>query len=304
MVDFKTEKIKRTRTTNVILHLFKCIPLALRRLMFKGLFLVFYHFSPRQRIIALQNLQRAFPEKSIWELKRITRGVYRSIALTAADFFELPYINSGNLHEWVEIEGLENLLRAYEKKKGVLSILAHFGNWELMAIAVPLASKPLGIIYRPLDSHVLENIIAWVRTMYGNVLIPKEGATKTVRRYLRENWAIAILNDQNVAAREGIFVNFFGQPACTSPGVAYLALRTGAPVIPAFLARMENGKYKFIIEPEVEIIYTGDFNRDVIENTQKFANIVERMVRIYPEQWFWLHQRWKTKLHQAEKEQV
>ena len=289
----------KTRSTRVILLAFKAIPLQLRRLLFKGLFRLFYHFSSRQRMIALHNLKNSYPEKSIWELKRIARGVYRNIGLTAADFFEIPYVNSTNLHEWVELEGFEHLENAKAQGKGVLSIVAHFGNWEMMTAAIPLASGPMYIIYRPLDSHVIEDVVAWMRTHKGNFLIPKEGATKVVRRLLSEGKVIGILNDQNVAANEGIFVNFFNRPACTSPGTAYMALRTGAPVIAGYLFRKEDGRYKFVIEP-VEVISTGDFEQDLVANTQKFTDVVESIVRKYPDQWFWIHQRWKTKLNQVE----
>ncbi len=300
MAFVQAREVKKTRATRLILLSFKAIPLPLRRALFKGLFLLFYHFSPRHRLIALHNLKDSFPEKSIWELKRVARGVYRSIALTAADFFEIPYINKSNLHRWVELDGLENLDNARAKGKGVLSIVAHFGNWELMTAAVPIASGPMYIIYRPLDNPVLEDLITWARTHKGNFMIPKEGATKVVRRLLTQGKVIGILNDQNVSAREGVFVDFFNRPACTSPGVAYMALASGAPVIPAYMARKEDGTYKFVIEPEVEMINTGDLNQDVIANTQKFTKIVEDFVRKYPDQWFWIHQRWKTKKSQVE----
>lgn len=287
--------MKKTRLTRAILLSFKAIPLPLRRAMFKGLFSLFYHFSARHRFIALHNLKNSFPGESIWKLKRISKGVFRNIALTAADFFEIPYIDSSNLHKWVEFDGLENLKNALAKGKGVLSIVAHFGNWELMTAAIPLALEPIYIIYRPLDSPVVENIVAWTRTHRGNVLIPKKGATKVVRRLLSRNKMIGILNDQNVFPREGVFVDFFNRPACTSPGMAYMAMSSGAPVIPAYMARMDNGKYKFVIGPEVELVQTGDPDQDVIANTQKFTKIVEDFIRKYPDQWFWIHQRWKSK---------
>jgi KDO2-lipid IV(A) lauroyltransferase len=112
---------------------------------------------------------------------------------------------------------------------------------------------------------------------------------------LRENNSIGILSDQNVSAREGVFVDFFGRPACTGAGLAVLALRSGAPVLPMFMARQKSGKYKFILKPLVEISQTGDYERDLLENTQRFTRVVEDVVREYPDQWFWIHQRWKTK---------
>jgi len=153
----------------------------------------------------------------------------------------------------------------------------------------------MGIVYRPLDNATLDNLTAWMRTKDGNTLIPKGGAGRKITRLLAENMIIGILSDQNVDKYEGVFVDFFGSPACTSVGLTVLALRTDAPVLPAFMARMPSGKYKFIIQPPVEITRTDDYESDLLVNTQRFTKIVEDMVRKYPDQWFWIHQRWKTK---------
>ena len=190
---------------------------------------------------------------------------------------------------------MENYQAAIAKGKGVLSIVAHFGNWELMTIAVPMFSKPMYIVYRPLDNPVIDNMVEYVRTMNGNELIPKGGSGKRIMELLKENQIIGILSDQNVATYEGVFVDFFGRPACTGVGLAVMAMRSGAPVIPAFMARQKSGKYKLILKPAVEAIRTDDYEADLVVNTQRFTKIVEEIVREYPDQWFWFHQRWKTK---------
>ncbi len=287
--------MEKTRTTGFIFFVFRLIPLNLRRLLFRAVFLLLYHASVKQRLITLHNLRNAYPEKPIGELEDIARGVYRHMAVVMAELFEMPFIRREALHEWLDVEGLENLERAYAQGKGFLSLVAHFGNWELMPAVVPLLSRPMQIVYRPLDSPVMDNLLGWSRTRHGNVLIPKEGAGLQIIRRVRENWAIGILSDQNVDTHEGVFVDFFGRPACSSVGLAVLALQTGAPVIPAFLPRMPDGRYKLIILPPVEITQTDDYESDLLVNTQRFNNIVESVVRQYPEQWFWLHQRWKTK---------
>ena len=233
--------------------------------------------------------------KKIKELIRIAKGVYRNLAITAAEFFCMPSLTRENLHEWVEMEGLEHFEAGIVQGKGLLTIIAHFGNWELMPVTVPLFLKPSYIVYRPLDSPILDNMVEHVRTINGNEMIPKGGSGKRIMELLKENHSIAILSDQNVAAREGVFVDFFGRPACTGVGLAVLALRSGAPVLPMFMARQTSGKYKFILKPLVEISQTGDYERDLLENTQRFTKVVEDVVREYPDQWFWIHQRWKTK---------
>ncbi|MBE9547675.1 MAG: lysophospholipid acyltransferase family protein, partial [Proteobacteria bacterium] len=154
-------------------------------------------------------------------------------------------------------------------------------------------------IYRPLDNPILENLITYVRACKGNKPLPKDRATKQIFRRIKRNEVVGTLLDQNMAWQEGVFVDFFGRPACTTDGLASLALYTEAPVIPAFMVRMENGKYRFIMGEEVEIINTGNPERDALTNTQNFTKIIEDFVRRYPDQWLWIHQRWKTKRHQV-----
>ena len=287
--------MEKTRTTAIIFFAFRLIPLGMRRAIFKAVFRLFYHASVKQRLIALHNLRRAYPEKSIDEIEAIAKGVYRHMAIVMAELFEMPYITRETLQEWVDVEGLEHAERAIAQGKGALSIVAHFGNWELMTVAVPLIVRPMQIVYRPLDSPVMDNLLGWSRTKHGNVLIPKGGSGKRIIRLLRENNVIGILSDQNVDTREGVFVDFFGRPACTSVGTAVLAMQSGAPVVPAFMPRMPDGRYKLLILPPVEITRTDDYESDLVVNTQRFTKVVEDIVRKYPDQWFWIHQRWKTK---------
>ena len=180
----------------------------------------------------MHNLIRAFPDKPLPELVGIARGAYGSIGILAAEFFEIPYITKENIDKYVVFEGLEHVQTALAKGKGLLSIIAHFGNWEMMPAAFPIVVGPINIVYRPLDSPVMENLISWVRTSGGNELIAKDGAVLKIARQLARKKMIGILIDQNMAVREGTFVNFFGRPACTTISLAFLALKTGAPVLP------------------------------------------------------------------------
>jgi Kdo2-lipid IVA lauroyltransferase/acyltransferase len=288
--------MKPTLTTRIILFSFHCIPLRLRKVLFKGVSRLFYHLSSRQRLIALQNLKYAFPEKTVDERIRIAKGVFDNLAIVMAEFFEIPWITKENVHQWVEFEGLDHIKQSLAKGKGILSIVAHFGNWEMITMAFPLvAGWPIQIVYRPLDNAILDNLFGYVRTVHGNALLPKGVSGTTITRLLSENKAIGILSDQNMDTREGVFVDFFGRPACTAVGIAILARRTGAPIHPGFMLRKNDGMYKFIIGPEVELTRTNDYEADLRENTQRFTKVIEEYVRRYPEQWFWIHQRWKTK---------
>ena len=180
---------------------------------------------------------------------------------------------------------------------------AHFGNWELEAVAVSLLLKPLVVIYRPLDSTILDNLVLRVRSSTGNTPVPKERAMRQMLKSLKNNEILGILIDQNVAWQEGVFVDFFGRPACTTDGLALLALHTEAPVIPAYMVRLSNGKYRLVVGQEVEVVRTGEKKADVMKNTQVFTKIIEETVRKYPDQWIWVHQRWKTKTWQIPKKE-
>ena len=290
---------KETRTTRTVFIIFTAIPLRIRRIMFKTLMILFYQFSEKHRLIVLHNLTRAFPEKDMPEVMRIARDCYKNLGIVAAEFFDILSMTRENISDWLEVEGLEDYLRAREKNKGILSFTGHFGNWEIGAAAFAFLCHPVNIVYRALDNPVIGGIVDKVRSHTGNKLLPKGGAARRIVRLLGKNENIGILIDQNVSWREGVFVDFFGRPASTSKGLAALALQTGAPVLPSFISRMKDGKYRLVIGPEVEISRTGDYDMDILENTQRFTNIVEDNVRRHPEQWFWLHQRWKTKKSQV-----
>ena len=290
---------KETWTTRIIFALFRSIPPGVRKIVFKALMMLFYQFSGKHRLIVLNNLARSFPEKDMTELTRIARDCYRNLGIVVAEFFDIISMTRENVSDWLEFEGRDAYLKAREKNRGILFFTGHFGNWEIAAAAFALLCQPVNIIYRSLDDPVLGGIVDKVRSHTGNKLIPKGGAARKIIRLLAENESIGILVDQNVSWREGVFVDFFGRPASTTKGLAALALQTGAPVLPGFIFRMKNGRYRLVIGPEVEISRTGDYERDIFENTQRFTKIVEDNVRKYPEQWFWLHQRWKTKMSQV-----
>lgn len=285
----------------IILTVFRILPACVRRGLFLMVGWLFYHLVQRQRIIALHNLRRAFPEKDLTEITRIARGVYRNIALVAAEFFLIPALTQKDIDRLITVEGLDKYHRALDKKRGLLMFGAHFGNWELGAAAAALLLKPVMVIYRSLDNRTLDVLVNRVRSSTGNVTLPKKRAMRAMLHRLKDNGIIGILIDQNVAWYEGVFVDFFGRPACTTDGLALLALHTEAPVMPTFLIREARGRYRLVIGDEVEIVKTGDREADVRVNTQNLTRIIEDMVRRYPDQWLWIHQRWKTQISQSKR---
>jgi len=282
------------RLTDIILAGFRVIPTPLRKALFIGISRMFHHLIPRQRLIATYNLRRAFPEKSEAEILGIVQNVYRNMGIVAAEFFDIPRLTKENIAAQVEAEGVENCEKALAKGRGLLLFSAHFGNWELEAAAAALLIKPAVVIYRPLDSPLLDHLILRVRSATGNIPLAKDHAMRPMLRTLKQNGILGILIDQNMAWYEGVFVDYFGRPACTTDGLALLALHTEAPVLPAYMVRLADGRYRLVFGPEVEVIRTGDRDADVLTNTQRFTKVIEQIVRRYPDQWLWVHQRWKT----------
>ncbi len=248
----------------------------------------------KHRRIAVDNLTRAFGcEKKPYEIKMLAKHVFQNLA---GIVFEVGWslgLKRRDFHKHFSIEGLSRLVTAYEKDKGVLVLTAHFGNWEFLTIIAAMIGYPTSIVVRPLDFAPLEAFFKKLRTLFGGKLIGKNSMHEVLGS-LKQKDMIGLLMDQNVDWYEGVFVDFFGHVACTSKGLALLALKTKAPVIPMFLIRQESG-FKVEIGEEIPLIKTGDMRKDIEANTEQYNNIIESIIRRYPDQWFWVHQRWKTR---------
>lgn len=295
------EKIGQSLTAQkFLLPAINLIPLTSRIWFMEKIGRLLYVLDGRHRRIALRNLALAFKDKDLKEREQIARSVFQNLGRVLAEFSFIPRLSGQNVGHYVSVEGLENFKQAREKGRGVIFLTAHFGNWEWMAAAFPvLFGQNCHVIVRPLDNQFMDGIVERLRTWTGNQTIPKQKAMGRIMRLLKNGQAVGILLDQNMAWQEGVFVNFFGELACTNVGLALLALKTGAPVLPIFNIRKDNGRYRVIIEPEVTLIKTGDKDKDVLQNTEIFTSIIERYVVQYPDHWFWLHQRWKTRPWQA-----
>jgi KDO2-lipid IV(A) lauroyltransferase len=260
---------------------------------------LWFRLDTRHRLIALNNLKLAWGEElTARERKNIAR---RNFIHLVRVILELPYIRKvkpDNLDGFVTFDGLEHFYTAMEKGRGVLLLTSHFGNWELMALAFSLLYRPINIVIRPLDIPLLDRLITNIRTRGGNQMIAKKGSLRKVLRLLAAGGVVGLLIDQNPAWEEGVFVPFFKEIACTNKALTALALRTGAPVIPVYNVRELDGSYRIVAGPEVVLVRSGDTRRDMEENTANFNRIIESYVRRHPEQWFWVHRRWKTRPYQ------
>jgi Kdo2-lipid IVA lauroyltransferase/acyltransferase len=245
---------------------------------------------PRLRRTARRNLEMAYPEKTAAEREAIVDQVFQSIARLIYAFARFPEINRDNVSKWIRYEGLENYLEAKKSARGILVATAHFGNWELSAFAHALMTEPMHVMIRPLDNASIDRLVERRRQLSGNQLISKRDAARSVLRALRENQAVGVLIDQNTSLEEGVFVDFFGIPACANTGFAKIAARTGAAVIPGFAVwSAEEQRYILHFRPPVEM--TGD----AAEDTRRLHARLEEAIREYPGQWLWIHRRWKTR---------
>ena len=271
------------------------LPLPFLQAAGRGLGRLAYRIDRRHRDIALSNLRGAFGrEKGARELASIAVRLFENLGMNMMEFSRVPWLKRGNLKGYVQCEGFENLREALKRGKGVIFITGHLGNWELMAAYYGLKGYPLDIVVRDLDSPLVDDFVRWVRTRSGNRVVPKRKSMRELLRTLRGGGIVGILLDQNVTWSEGVFVNFFGKLACTNKGAALLAAASGSPVIPTFIVR-EGGRHRIIIGREIEVVNSGERRSDVVENTYRFTRAIEDMVRRYPDQWFWIHQRWKSR---------
>jgi Kdo2-lipid IVA lauroyltransferase/acyltransferase len=251
---------------------------------------------PRLRKIAMFNIRLAFPGWTDARREETLREMARYLAWQAVEFARFPKYNRGNIERAIEIEGHENFLAAQRKGKGVLILTGHIGAWELSSFAHAVYGYPMHYLARPLDNARLDAFVNRFRSLSGNRPIYKNESARAVLKALHGGGIVGILADQNTLPEEGAFVEFFGKDACTTTGIARLALHTGAAVVPGYAYwDAPAGKYKLRFDPAVEIAETGDAERDVVENTQRFAKIIENIIRKVPEQWVWVHARWKTR---------
>jgi KDO2-lipid IV(A) lauroyltransferase len=272
------------------------MPRRLARAFAIGIGGVVYLLHFRLREVGMRNLEMALPEKSEAERARILRGVFTSLGRQLAELCQFPKYTKDNVENVVVYDGLENYQRAYARGKGVLFLTAHFGGWELSAFAHSLHGHWLHVVMRPMDNEYLDRMLQGYRTMHGNKVVPKDDFVRGLLAAMKAGETVGILMDTNMTPPQGVFVDFFGVPACTASGLARIALRTDAMVVPGFTIWDEAlGKYRLRFDPAVELVRTGNLEADIVTNTQKFTKVIEDYVRKYPEQWLWVHRRWKTR---------
>jgi Kdo2-lipid IVA lauroyltransferase/acyltransferase len=251
---------------------------------------------PKLRKTAEFNLKLAFPDWTDTQRRAVMKQMTRNLGWMAAEFARLPQYTKKNIESVIVLDGHENFLAGQSRGKGVLYLTGHIGAWELSSYAHALYGFPLHYMARPLDNAPLDALVNQYRGLSGNKPIYKNEAARLMLRVLKDAGTVGILADQNTMPGEGVFVDFFGVPACTTTGIARIALYTDAAVVPGYAFWDENlRKYRLRFEPPVDLVRTGNTEQDVLENTQRFTKVIEEIVRKYPEQWVWIHARWKNR---------
>ena len=243
-----------------------------------------------------RNLEMAMPELSQRQREEILAGAFDNLGRLLGEFSQFLKIRRETISDVVVYEGFEHYAQAAAKGRGVLMLTGHIGAWELCAFAHGVYGHPLSFLARPLDNPLLERMIGRYRALSQNRPIDKNNSVREVLKTLKQGKDVGLLIDANTLANEGVFCDFFGVPACSTTGLAVFALRSDAPVVPGFLLWDEGAK-KHILRfgPEIPLVKTGDFKEEVAINTARFTGAIEDCVRQFPEQWLWIHRRWRTR---------
>lgn len=259
----------------------------------------YYLFGPLRRV-AMTNLKIAFPDGSEMEHKRLAKGAFKNLGRVLGEMSHFPSATRKSLERTIEFQIDPDVYAEYERLKaagrGVIIVSPHLGNWELLVYGWSALQEPISYLARALDNPKIEALTVSLRTKFGNRPINKTNSVSPAIKILREGGILGILADVNAHPKEGVFVPFFGIPACTSSGVALLAMRTNAAIIP--MCGVWDEEKQHYIGVHGQIIYpsnTGERHRDVTETTAKFTTEVEKLIRKYPDQWLWIHKRWKSR---------
>ncbi|HVF47592.1 MAG TPA: lysophospholipid acyltransferase family protein [Pyrinomonadaceae bacterium] len=259
-----------------------------------------YHVLGKLRRIGLRNLELAYPEKTAAEREAVLRSAFGNLGRVMAVVSRFSGLDRNNLEDLIEYTPTDVFAAAYQQTKtegrGRIILGGHMGNWELQAFSYPIFFEPLSFLARRMDNPRIEETVRAIRTRLGNKQIDKVNAAGPILRVLRAGGTVGVLADVNSHPKEGVFVPFFGIPACTATGIAMLAARANAAIVPMFaIWDQEKKKYKIVHGDIIEPVNTGNRQADIEQTTALCVAATERVIRDYPDQWIWIHRRWKTR---------
>jgi len=241
-------------------------------------------------------LELAFPTLPPSERETILRLEYRNLGWLLAEFCQMSGYSREFAGGFIRYDGLEHYLAARDRGKGVLVLTGHLGAWELSSYYHSLAGYPMGMVIRRLDNPLVDALVNRIRCRHGNRVLHKDDFARGLLAAMHAGETVGILMDTNMTPPQGVFVPFFGVQACAASGLARVALKTGAAVLPGFLIWEEaEQQYVLHFHPELALVSTGDVEADSVDNTARFTGVLEEVVRQYPSQWLWMHRRWKTR---------
>lgn len=254
-----------------------------------------FFLAPAHRKNAIENLRIAFKgERTEAEIRAIARGAFRNLGENLFEILSASKLTPRNIDRHVRVRGLEIVDKALSQKRGFIVLSAHFGNWELLAGWFGLKRYPVNVLARKLRYEKFDRWVNGLRRKMGVNVVMRDESAKTILKLLRGGQPIAILADQDISSIDGVFVDFFGQPAYTPTAPVILALAAAVPIIPMLIVREGSGHTIYVEEP-LELEITGNKETDIKVNTEKWSKVIESYIRKYPSQWVWLHNRWKTK---------
>ena len=252
---------------------------------------IIYH---KARATALDNIAKAYNDLSPTEVEDMAKAVFNNVASAFLDFFSFVYVNNKKHYfKYIEVEGEENLRRAYDKGKGVICLIPHISSWELSAVTPPMLGYPTVAASKPIKGFLVQKTMVWFRRRRGMINFDRDGSYKKLVSSLKEGKCLILMIDQDTSVKS-CFVDFFGRKTFTPLGASRLALDTDAAIVPMAIKQLDVKKYKFTILPELPTVRTDNREEDMITNTQNQSNVIEGIIRKNPTQWVWMHQRWKT----------
>jgi Kdo2-lipid IVA lauroyltransferase/acyltransferase len=280
----------------VMVRLLGLLPREIARAVGAGIGWLAYRVVPRLRHVGFTNLALAFPDWSEEQRENTLRRLYRNLGWLLAEFCQMPRYSQENSRSFLNYQGLERYLAARDKGRGVLIVTGHLGAWELSSFYHSLMGYPMSMVIRRLDNLKVDALVNHIRCLHGNRVLHKDDFARGLLGAMRQGETVGILMDTNMTPPQGVFVPYFGKLACTASGLARVALKTGAAVLPGFML-WEEAEQKYVLHFGDEIVFdrTGDDEADTVANTQKCTAAIEEYVRRYPDQWLWVHRRWKTR---------
>jgi len=272
------------------------LPRGLARLVAGALAWSVYQLHGRLRRVGRRNLELALPDVSSEERDRILHRLFRSLGWQLVEFCRMARYTPENTRNWIRTEGLQHYLAAEARGKGVLIVTGHMGAWELSSFYHSLMGHPMGMVIRRLDNRPLDEFVNGIRCLHGNRVLHKDDFARGLLTAMRKGETVGILMDTNMTPPQGVFVEFFGYEACTASGLARVALKTGAAVLPGFML-WEEAERRYVLHfgPQLAFERTSDGEADIVAATQQCTRVIESWIRRYPDQWLWIHRRWKTR---------